>query len=83
MSETQQQLKCGSWVPAIYNDYKYGVIGFESGFDNCPLFTNFTKTWFGAKIVERRFRRQGLLTRIYDHSKEIAPGLNPYKEWVF
>lgn len=63
-----------------HKPYKYAVTGFESGMEACPLFTNRTKTWFGAKIVERRFKKQGLLARIYRLETEIAPGLNPYDE---
>lgn len=60
--------------------YNYAVTGFESGMEGCPLYTNCTRTWFGAKVVQRRFKMQGLLTRLYDLNVEQAPGLNPYYE---
>lgn len=60
--------------------HRYAVTGYESGFEECPLFTNLTRTYFGAKLVARQFKKQGLLTRIYDLEVEEAPGLNPYAE---
>jgi hypothetical protein len=60
--------------------YRYAVTGFETGWEECPLFTNQTRTWFGAKIVERSFKRQGLQARVYDLATEAAPGFNPHFE---
>lgn len=64
----------------LRTEYNYGVIGFEKGREDCPAFTNMTRTLFGAMLVQKRFAEQGLETKIFDRSISEPPGLNPYFE---
>jgi len=60
--------------------YAYGVTGYSPNFEDCPEFTNLTRTRMGAGIVRRRFLSQGLSSKIYLLRDGPCPGLNPYLE---
>jgi len=62
-------------------EYKFGITGYSSmSLKDCPAFTYMTRTKFGAKLVEKRMKEQGLHTSMYDLERETCPGLNPYYE---
>ncbi|MBE9542555.1 MAG: hypothetical protein IMF01_09570 [Proteobacteria bacterium] len=59
------------------SEYIYAVEAFTD-FEDCPEFTNCTKTLFYAKLSEKRFKEQGLSVVIRPMA-EMA-GLNPFYE---
>ena len=64
--------------PHESDGFLYAVEGFEEGMDDCPMFTNCTRTVFEAKRIESMWKKQGLLVAI----RPIADmkGLNPRYE---
>ena len=58
-------------------EYKYAVEGF-SQFEDCPEFTNCTKTELDAKRVKKRMEDQGLNVVIRPIAEMM--GLNPHYE---
>ena len=59
------------------SDYRYAIEGYSDDSET-PEFTNMVKTEFGKKLVEKRFKEQGL--NVVIRKPEEAKGLNPYYE---